>query len=97
MIKKLKRYRIDYDGKKLFHEEHPNGEHVKYADILPLIENLESVIKRLRDCCKDFEFVLEGSRAVKQSEEMLDKRESALMRALDWDNSKKSIASVGVE
>lgn len=38
MIKKLKRYRIDYDGKKLFHEEHPNGEHVKYADILPLIE-----------------------------------------------------------
>ena len=93
MIKKLKRY--DLVGG--YFEPLDDGDYVKYEDILPLIENLKSEIKRLRDCCKDFKFVLEGSRAVMQSEEMLNKRESALMRALDWDNSKKALASVGVE
>lgn len=91
MTQKLKRY--EYDEGTGDYEIFEDGEFVKYEDIVPLIENLESVIKRLRDCCKDFEFVLEGSRAVKQSEEMLDKRESALMRALDWDNAKSTLAA----
>lgn len=49
------------------------------------VHELTKEIERLKQCCKDFEFVLEGSRAVKQSDEMLEKREDALMRALDWE------------
>lgn len=54
-------------------------------DLLKYIEELTKEIERLKQCCKDFEFVLEGSKAVKQSDEMLEKREDALMRALDWE------------
>lgn len=48
------------------------------------VQELTKEIERLKQCCKDFEFVLEGSKAVKQSDEMLEKREDALMRALNW-------------
>lgn len=64
------------------------------SDVEKLIKELEAKGReneRLRQCCKDFEFVLEGSRALKQSDEMLNKREDALMRALDYDNPKKAL------
>lgn len=84
----LKRYEPDfafnvengYDG--MYEKE--NGKFVKFSDV----EHLVAEIKRLQQCCKDFQFVLEGSRAIKQSEQMLDKRDTALMRALGWDDSK---------
>ena len=62
------------------------GEYMKRAHVAEAqVEELNKEIERLKQCCKDFEFVLEGSRAVKQSDEMLEKREDALMRALDWE------------
>lgn len=48
-------------------------------------ESRQAEIDHLKQCCKDFDFVLEGSRANPwQDEIMLDRRERALMRALDW-------------
>lgn len=76
--KKLKRESEEYFAKW--------GEYMKRAHAAEAqVEELSKEIERLKQCCKDFEFVLEGSRPVKQSDEMLEKREDALMRALDWE------------
>lgn len=49
------------------------------------LSSAKELIGKLKKCCKDFEFILEGSRAVKQSDEMLEKREEAFMRALGYE------------